>query len=128
MRTAIRDVERELGRLIADRLDGLLEGLDAEAEAVTERCNDALAEVVAAYRARKAIAARIDALAGTVRRPKFGDITLTRLEPVAREATRVLEGDPPGEARPRLRQDPRLPRSGAIPATPESMAPLVRMA
>jgi hypothetical protein len=103
----------------------LLGGLDEEAEAVTERCNDALAEVVAAYRAREAIAARIDAVAGTVRRPKFGDITLTRLEPVVREASRVLEGD--GEAKPALRSDPRLPRSGAIPAAPESMAPLVRM-
>jgi uncharacterized coiled-coil DUF342 family protein len=125
-RMALRDVEREIGTLIGDRLEELLAGVDEEAEAVRERANAALEEVVSAYRAREAIAQRIDSLAATIRRPRYGDIALSKLEPVVREASRVLEGG--GEAKPALRSDPRLPRGGSIPAAPESMAPPVRTA
>jgi hypothetical protein len=81
---------------------------------------------VSAYQEREAIAARIDALAGSIRRPKYGDVVTTKLEPVVRAATAVLEADPPGEAAPRLRSDPRLPRGGSIPAVEESPWPAIR--
>jgi hypothetical protein len=121
-RMAVRDVDRAGGALIIGRLDELLAGLDEEAEAVRERCNAALEEVGAAYRAREAIAARIDNLAGRIRQPKFGDIALTKLEPVVREANRILDAD--GEPKPALRADPRLPRGGSMPAVEESPWPV----
>jgi hypothetical protein len=127
-RLALRDVDREVGTLITERLDELLSGLDEEAEAVTERASAALAEVVSAYRAREAVAGRIDALAGTIRRPRFGDVTLSKLAPIVREATRVLEGGPPGEVKPRLKADPRQPRGGSLPAAEESPWPPVTFA
>jgi hypothetical protein len=119
-RLALRDVDHQVGRLIADRLDELLACLDEEAQRVTDRANDALAEVVAVYREREAVAQRIDALAGTIRRPKFGDVSPTRLASIARAATALLEADPPGEVKPAFKADPRLPRGGSIPAAPES--------
>jgi hypothetical protein len=114
-RSAVRDTEREIAALINEHLSELLENLHAEGQAVAEQVNAALTSLIAAYEARERVAQRIDSVAGVIRPPRFGDIALTRLEPVVREARRVLDGE--GERPPRLTHDPREPRGGVMAPT-----------
>jgi hypothetical protein len=69
-RRAVRDVDREIARAIMADFDGLLAVLHEEGEAARDRANEMLEQVVTAYQAREATAARIDALAATIRRPR----------------------------------------------------------
>jgi|1186.fasta_scaffold46577_2 hypothetical protein len=46
------------------------------------------------------------------------------MEPVAREASKLLDSD--GERAPRLRFDPREPRHGGVPAAPNNGRPRAR--
>jgi hypothetical protein len=121
-RRAVRDVDHEIATMITMQFDRLLAVLTDEAEAARERCDEALEQVAVAYRAREATAARIDGLAATIRRPRFGDVALTRMEPVVREATKLIESG--GERAPALIHDPRVPRSGAIAAQDSPYAPV----
>jgi hypothetical protein len=68
--------------------------------------------VIAAYRERMAVEARVTALCAIVRPPRPGDIVRTRSEALAREAERLLHAG--GEAAPVPAVDPRQPRHGAI--------------
>jgi hypothetical protein len=111
VRAAIRDADHAERTFVADHLDELLVELVDEAETAASAVDRACHALIAAYRERQAVEARVTALCAQVRIPRPGDIVRTRSEQVAREAERLLQAG--GEAAPVPAVDPRQPRHGA---------------
>jgi chromosome segregation ATPase len=113
-RSAVRDCDRAVRSFVAENLSELIADLEADGQAAAERVNSAAADLLAAYSEREAVAARIGGLASMVGSLRPGDVTYSRAEAVAREATRFVQVG--GEAAPQLRHDPREPRHAPLEA------------
>jgi hypothetical protein len=77
---------------------------------VAKRLDDAAEALVARFREREEVAARISQLASLVRRVRPGDVTFTRAEAVAHAAHQFISRG--GEQPPRLERAPGEPRHG----------------
>ena len=102
-RAALRDADSAIARHVSAHFDALAGELEEDGRAVADRADSLLHELGAVYAEREATVARWTALitAGDGRvRP--GTIPYSKLEPVAREAERVLMAG--GEVAPAPRQ------------------------
>jgi DNA repair exonuclease SbcCD ATPase subunit len=118
-RQAAHDLDQQRRQLIVEHLDELVGALEADGQAAAERLNDHARGVLDAYAEVHRIAGQISALASQVGRMQPGDVSRTRADQLARQASAVLDAG--GEEPPRLKRDPRAPRHAA--QIPELMTP-----
>jgi hypothetical protein len=101
---AIQGHQARVQRFVAEHFAELVEEVEQDGEQAAQAVDDAAAKLVAAARERDIASHRLDALIATVNgRSNFGDVTLSRSEPVTREAEKLLASG--GEVAPRLRDE-----------------------
>jgi hypothetical protein len=111
-RRAARDARAVVQRFVAENLGELVEARQANGQAAAERINTACSEMLAGYQEWSAVANEISALLSMVAPVRPGDVSFTRCEALAAEATRLLhEG---GERAPVVRHMPGEPRFGQL--------------
>jgi hypothetical protein len=111
-RRAARDARTAVQVFTREHLDELVAAKEQEGELPTSRLVEHAQAILDTYADRERVAGEIAQLvssAGITIRP--GDVTFSKCEPLAREASRLLSTG--GEERPRLRRDPRVPMHGA---------------
>ncbi len=108
-RRAARDARQEVQRFTAEHLDELIAERSGDGQVAAERINAACRELLAGYQEWSAVAQEISALASTAWAVRPGDVTFTRCEALASEATRLLASG--GEQAPGVRRDPRVTES-----------------
>jgi hypothetical protein len=107
LREAIGGHQARVQHFVAEHFAELVEEVEVDGAEATQAVDDAATKLVAAYHDRDRASQRLDALIATVNgRSNFGDVTLSRSEPVTREAKKLLASG--GEAAPRLRDELRL--------------------
>jgi chromosome segregation ATPase len=119
-RRAARDAQHEVQRFVAEHLAELVEAREVDGQAAAERINTAAAEMLAGYQEWSQVATEINGLLALVGPVRPGDVSFTRCEALAREASTLLrEG---GEQAPVVRHRPGEPRYGLLPAVPEPVS------
>jgi hypothetical protein len=112
-RRALANADAAISRFIAANYDVLAGEVAEDAQAVKDRADEALQEIGRVYAQREDVVRRSDALIAVVARVKPGQTPFSKLEPVVREAERVLMSG--GEDAPIPKRDPRVAEAGTVP-------------
>lgn len=112
-RQRARDAHTEVQRFVAERLDELVENLEADGRIAAQALTDAAEAMLAAYAERERVAREIAETCPLTARVAPGDVSRSKAEPLARAAADLIQGG--GEEPPRLLRDPRQPRHGLVP-------------
>jgi chromosome segregation ATPase len=104
LREAIAGHSGRVQRFVAEHFGELVEEVEAAGKEAADDVDAAAEALVTAWRKRDTASQRLDALLATVRgASRFGDVTLSRSEPVTREAEKLLAGG--GEVAPTVRDE-----------------------
>jgi hypothetical protein len=101
----VHDADVEVARFVYENLTELVDVLEADGRKAAANVTAHAGALVAAHHEREAVASKITALAAMVGRPRPGDVSRSRCEPLLREATRLVAAG--GELPPTLDRDPR---------------------
>jgi hypothetical protein len=116
-RRAARDAHQPVQVFVAKNLHELVQVRQADGAAAADRINAAATELLAAYGEWNRIATGISGLAALVWTVRPGDVSTTRCEALAKEASRLLQEG--GEVAPALRRDPRTDPAVPVEVEPE---------
>jgi hypothetical protein len=126
-RLAVGDADRAITTFVVENFGELIDGLTTQGEQAARQVDATAAALLSAYQEREAIASRMSALSSVIAPPRPGDVSFSKAERLAAEASKLL--DEGGELAPTCR-DPRQPRHGAVIADNDEVElvgpPLVR--
>jgi chromosome segregation ATPase len=116
LQRGLRDAQQEIQRFVGEHLPELVEERQLAGRASAERINAATAELLAGYSEWSRTANEISGLLALTRQVRPGDVSFTRCEALAREASRLLQEG--GEREPVLRRRPGEPQRTELTGTP----------
>lgn len=114
-RRAVRQRQAEVQQFVSENLSQLVAALEADGQAIAAKLNEHAEGLVTAYAERERIAGEISQLVSSAEvHVKFGDISFSRADELARAASTLIETG--GESPPKWR-DPREPRHAQLAET-----------
>jgi len=117
-RRRARDARGEVQRFVTAHLAELVQARQVDGQAAADRINSAVSEMLAAYAEWAAVSQEISTLLSLVGPVRPGDVSFTRSEALAREASRLVQQG--GEQAPVLRHSPGVPQHGRLAERPAS--------